>query len=247
MTSTKSNDSEDVLLLDPPSFQLPDDFYENPSDYEIWSLRVPVKFNMSSLSGKILHMPKNIVGEGDGANNDNEESSISGKKSSALKKSASVGIITKPEDILTSFQIEENDSKENDKGETYSLCMGQISEVQSYRILCKTAPHTSDDDDEEEGSTGETGKEMKPLNVTFDKHIHLIHTTNANTTELDLTPSVDRAPHVDMIKEKMRIPYTHIEQKKGLKRRWNMFGSNAVEAIEVSNSHSRNTSKTKKK
>ena len=42
--------SQESELLEPSTFALPKDYQESPQDYEIWSIKVPVKFNMSCLN-----------------------------------------------------------------------------------------------------------------------------------------------------------------------------------------------------
>ena len=69
---------------------------------------------------------------------------------------------------------------------------------------------------------------MTPLPVTFNRHFNVIESSKGNIADIDLAPSNERAPEVDMDKMRMRIPYTPIAQKSGLKRRWNLMGSNAT-------------------
>lgn len=42
--------SQESELLEPSIFALPEDYEESPQDYEIWSIKVPVKFDMSCLN-----------------------------------------------------------------------------------------------------------------------------------------------------------------------------------------------------
>lgn len=51
MTSQQLSDDS---LLNASSFQFPDDYERNPQDYEIWSVKVPVKFDMSALDGTTM-------------------------------------------------------------------------------------------------------------------------------------------------------------------------------------------------
>lgn len=173
-----ARDINDKPLLDPPTFKLPSDFEENPDDYEIWSLRVPVRFDMSSLDGTILNL--NLT-EKD-------------------KKGKDIGV--------TSFEIGEN---------KYSLNLGNSAETENIRIL--TALEDDDDEDNEKG--------MIPLKVQIKKHFNLVHIPKSKTKDIDLAPSVERAPHVDMPAIQMRIPYSKIDQVKGLKRRWQVPGASA--------------------
>jgi len=161
-------------LLDPSTFQLPEDFDENPQDYEIWSVKAPVKFDMSTLNETTFQFN--------------------------LKKDKKAG----PDPVATIFEL---------NGEKYSLSQGHTEEVSSFRILA--------------GTEDEQGKGMKPLPVSFSKHFNLIQSTNANIADVDLAPSNERAPDLDMQQLQMRIPYVPIAQKSGLKRRWNVLGANS--------------------
>lgn len=160
-------------ILNPSSYRLPEDFDENSDEYEIWSLRAPVKFDMATLNGVSLQF--NLQHERKGN-----------------------------EPHVTSFQVQ---------GETWSLAQGHTTEVSSFRIL------KANDDEEQKG--------MTPLPISFDRHFNLTQSTKSNIADIDLAPSNERAPKVELGETRMRIPYTPIDQKSGLKRRWNMLGSNA--------------------
>ncbi len=172
-----SSSAEKRALLSPPSFQLPEDFNENPEDYEVWSIRAPIRFDLSALNGCALQF--NLGKDGRRAK---------GEKN-----------------YVTTFEL---------GGEKYSIAKEDINEVSSSRVLI--------------ASGDEDGKGMKPLSVPFTKHFSVMKTTHANITDVDLAPSSERATNVDMDKLQMRIPYTHIDQKKDLKRRWNVMGANAT-------------------
>lgn len=194
-------------MLDPPSFDLPSDYYENPSDYELWSLRAPIQFDVSHLNDQLLYIQ-------------NLEGSNRRKNSSRGSKATT---IVKHDDILTSFQLENDESGgEDNTKRTYSLALCQPNETQSFRILAKKLK--GDDNDNEEG--GDDEKEMVPIPLTFTRNLTIVETTHSKVTDLDLAPSLDRAPRVDLEKQKMRIPYVPIDQKSGLKKRWSVFGSN---------------------
>jgi len=49
--SAQAQNASDINLLEPSTFELPEDFNENPEDYELWSVRAPVKFDLSALNG----------------------------------------------------------------------------------------------------------------------------------------------------------------------------------------------------
>ena len=168
--------TSEIDLLNPSSFSLPEDFEENPDDYELWSVRAPVKFDISTLNGVSLQF--------------------------ALKHKKKAGF----DPNITTFAVH---------GETYSMARGHTEEVSSFRILKGT-----DDGEEEKG--------MTPLPVTFNRHFNVIESSKGNIADIDLAPSNERAPEVDMDKMRMRIPYTPIAQKSGLKRRCNLMGSNAT-------------------
>ena len=36
-------------FLQAPTFKLPHDFHSNPSNYELWSVRVPISFDLTAL------------------------------------------------------------------------------------------------------------------------------------------------------------------------------------------------------
>lgn len=219
----------DFNLLDPPTFELPSDYHENPSDYELWSLRVPIVFDLSQLNGQMVHIQ-------------NLENSTKSKRS-GINHSA-VG----PEAILTSFQIESN-IEEDDLPRTYNLSQCQQNETQSFRILRSKKQKGNDDDDDEVSSRSNDGhnKEMTPMPITFTKNLTIVETTHSNVTELDLAPSIYKAPKVDLEKEKMRIPYVSIDQKSGLKKRWNVFGSNASFILQQKSNENVTTAKSSKK
>lgn len=208
--------SDNDLLLNPPSFDFPSDYYTNPSDYELWSLRVPIHFDVvTHLDNQSLHI-QNLVDKK--SSNDNNNIRNTNNKS---------GI---DESILTSFQVGEND---DGNLRTYTLSLCPPSETQSFRILYQKYKDdddnnndTNDDDDDDEDHDDIKKKEMIPMPVTFTRNLSIVETTRANVTEIELAPSIDRAPTVNLVKEKMRIPYVKIDQKVGLKKRWNVFGSN---------------------
>ena len=210
--------SDNDLLLNPPSFDFPSDYYTNPSDYELWSLRVPIHFDVvTHLDNQSLHI-QNLVDKKSSNDNNNNIRNTNNKS----------GI---DESILTSFQVGEND---DGNLRTYTLSLCPPSETQSFRILHKKYKDdddnnndTNDDDDEDDEDHDDIKKkEMIPMPVTFTRNLSIVETTRANITEIELAPSIDRAPTVNLVKEKMRIPYVKIDQKVGLKKRWNVFGSN---------------------
>uniref|UniRef100_A0A7S3PZ51 Uncharacterized protein n=1 Tax=Chaetoceros debilis TaxID=122233 RepID=A0A7S3PZ51_9STRA len=174
-------------LLPPSKFKLPDDFEENRGDYEIWSVRAPVKFKMNLLEGATLQFN--------------------------LDKSKKGGRKTKH---ATTVEID---------GDKYSFSQEHTSEVESFRILSASADVNDDSDDELDEERKRSG--MVPLPMSFKKHFNIVQTTNDNIPDVDLAPSTERASDLDMKNLKMRIPYTHIDQKSGLKRRWNMMGAGA--------------------
>ena len=180
-------------LLDPSTFQLPEDFEENSQDYEIWSVKAPVRFDMSTLDGTTFQFN--------------------------LKKNKKAGL----DPVTTIFEV---------NGEKYSLSQGHQEEISSFRILA--------------GTEDEDGKGMKPLPVSFSKHFNLIQTTNANIVDVDLAPSNERAPDLDLKTVQMRIPYVPIPQKSGLKRRWNVMGANAAWTPPVDSSAQPETPKAMK-
>mmetsp|Transcript_16095 Transcript_16095/g.30407 ORF Transcript_16095/g.30407 Transcript_16095/m.30407 type:complete len:235 (+) Transcript_16095:104-808(+) len=171
-----SHPVSDDALLNASSFRFPDDYEQNPQDYELWSVKVPVKFDLSALNGTTMQF-------------------------NLPQEHASKGIDPV---VLT---LEAN-------GEKYSLCTAPLDDTSNCRILVG-----SDDDDER--------KEMKPSKLRFQKHFCLIQTTNANITDIDLAPSNERLPAIDVEKVNMKVPYVPIPQKTGLKRRWNVMGSSA--------------------
>lgn len=213
-------------LLDPPTFELPSDYHENPSDYELWSLRVPIDFDISQLNCQMIHIQ-------------NLENSTKSKKSGV--KHSAIG----PEAILTSFQIESN--IEDDLPRTYNLSQCQQNETQSFRILRSKKQKGNDDDEVSSRSIDGHGKEMIPMPITFTKNLTIVETTHSNVTELELAPSIYKAPKVDLEKEKRRIPYISIDQKSGLKKRWNVFGSNASLILQQKSKGNETTAKSSKK
>lgn len=216
----------DYDLLDPPTFELPSDYHENPSDYEFWSLRVPIEFDLSQLNGQMIHIQ-------------NLESYTNSKKSGV--KHNAIG----PEAILTSFQIESN--IEDVLPRTYNLSQCQQNETQSFRILRSKKQKGNNDDEVSSKSNDVHNKEMIPMPITFTKNLTIVETTHSNVTELELAPSNYKAPKVDLEKEKMRIPYVSIDQKSGLKKRWNAFGSNVSFILQQNSKENVPTAKLSKK
>jgi hypothetical protein len=193
--------SETNILLDPSTFDLPSDYYENPSDYELWSLRAPIKFDISHLDERILH-----IGNLDTSNKNNPSR------------------LTGTEGILSTFEVQ--NSNESDFSRTYNISISQSNETESFRILTKKQKERDMDLDEDDQDK-ECDKEMIPISAKFCRNLSILETSKTNLTDLELAPSMDRAPTVDLVKERMRIPYTKIDQKTGLKKRWNIFGCNS--------------------
>lgn len=214
--STKRN-SENILL-DPPSFDLPSDYKENPSDYELWAMRVPIKFDVSLLNGKsfpMKDMAENV-----------------------------------PETVLTTFHIdddnEDNSAGGNENGPIYKISMTQPTESQSFRILTskQKGQKKNDDSDDDESDDDEEGKnQMIPIPIEFSRNLNVVEIACSKTKDLDVAPSMERAPEVDLVKEKMRIPYVKIDQKTGLKKRWNVFGSNVGKSGCLGNDNSQDKTK----
>ena len=175
-TTTKNNN-----LLEPPAFELPSDFESNRDDYELWSVRVPAKFDMSALNNVTLPFDM--------------EEDVKGRQDATI----------------TSFEH---------AGQSYGFVLGHAYENNSFRILKPC------------GDSQDT-KEMQPLPFGFDRQINMVSTSQSHMTDIDLAPSSERAPAIDMGKEKMRIPYVPIPQKQGLKRRWNVCGANSKGGIGI--------------
>mmetsp|Transcript_22255 Transcript_22255/g.32508 ORF Transcript_22255/g.32508 Transcript_22255/m.32508 type:complete len:237 (+) Transcript_22255:27-737(+) len=180
-------------VLAPSTFQIPSDYEDNPGDYEIWSVRAPVKFDLAVMDGNTHHF------------------NLEQKKKKGKGKSKSKG----QDSSATTFELD---------GKMYSLSKAFTTETESYRILSAA----QDDEDDEMELEDAAGKSMTPLPVKFSRHFNLVESTNATVVDTDLAPSNEHAPDLDMETLQMRIPYVPIDQKKGLKRRWNVMGADAT-------------------
>lgn len=91
-------------------------------------------------------------------------------------------------------------SLKSSKGEKYGVVLGDTFESDSFRLLV------------------EDGDFLVPSDVTFTKHLNIIHADAVNVVkQTDLAPGIDRAPKpVDPV----RKAYSVVPQKSGLKRRW---------------------------
>jgi len=237
--------SEIKELLDPPSFQLPSHFTNNASDdenldeYEVWSLRMPVQFDPSSLNGVSLSFNQDILEQ---------------QQQQKKKKNSGGGGVGQQDNVLSSFELS------NDTDDRYSLALGHTSETKSFRVLVPATNQQpvnvdkgdddDDDDDSSDNDTDESKKKMKLLPVPFTRHVNLIRSSKVEMTEFDLAPSKERAPKPRIMTTSastttttttamgvtnkdttfgmtmaMREAYSHVDQVKGLKRRWSLFGS----------------------
>ena len=89
--------------------------------------------------------------------------------------------------------------------ESYGLVMGPSIENETFRIL---VPSSSDP------------MMLVPSQSGFDRHVTVVH-QNAIQTETEVAPRVETAPSPHCL---VRHAYSHVPQKKGMKRRWNMPG-----------------------
>jgi hypothetical protein len=62
MSSQESKKRESVSSLTAPAFQLPSDFEENPSRYELWTLRLPTEVKLADLDGSLLTVGEEETG-----------------------------------------------------------------------------------------------------------------------------------------------------------------------------------------
>mmetsp|Transcript_12938 Transcript_12938/g.15173 ORF Transcript_12938/g.15173 Transcript_12938/m.15173 type:complete len:355 (-) Transcript_12938:206-1270(-) len=222
--------SEIKELLDPPSFQLPSTIHNNHTtddnlEYEVWSLRMPVQFDPSSLDGVSLSFNQDILEQ---------------------QQKKLVGTVAAQQDnVLASFELS------NDADDRYSLALGPTAETQSFRVLVPATNQPVIVDDDTNDDTEMSKKQMKLLPIPFTRHVTLIRSSKVDMTEFDLAPSKERAPKprimttaatttttmttmgepsTDNTSSKitmaMREAYSHVDQVKGLKRRWSLFGSN---------------------
>jgi len=183
MEMVKISSSKEVDYIEPPTFQLPEGF--NANDYELWAVRVPVKFDMNVLNDTTLQLL---------------EREKTGK--------------TTNKSVLTSFKV----SNHKNESQEYSFMDGHVTESNCFRVLKPL----------------EKGKpEMEPMPMKFEKHINL--TRRNEISEMDLAPSIERAPLVNEEDVTMRVAYEHVEQKKGLKRRWEIFGSGTNDKYDPNN------------
>jgi len=208
-------------LVDPPTFYLPSDFntINNDPDYEVWSLRTPVAFDPSALDGVSLSFNNDILA------NQNQ-----------TKKKYGGGAALQQDKVISSFELS------NDSNDRYSIAVGHTSETKSFRILVPTKPTAEgdDNDDDDDDDREHAKKNMKLLSIPFTRHVNLIRSSKVEMTEFETAPSKERAPKPQItataitgeskqnigLKMTMREAYSHIDQVKGLKRRWNMFGTN---------------------
>eukprot|EP00555_Chaetoceros_dichaeta_P007743 CAMPEP_0198257494 /NCGR_PEP_ID=MMETSP1447-20131203/7164_1 /TAXON_ID=420782 /ORGANISM="Chaetoceros dichaeta, Strain CCMP1751" /LENGTH=352 /DNA_ID=CAMNT_0043944413 /DNA_START=75 /DNA_END=1133 /DNA_ORIENTATION=+ len=222
--------SEIKELLDPPSFQLPSTIHNNHTtddnlEYEVWSLRMPVQFDPSSLDGVSLSFNQDILEQ---------------------QQKKLVGTVAAQQDnVLASFELS------NDADDRYSLALGPTAETQSFRVLVPATNQPVIVDDDTNDDTEMSKKQMKLLPIPFTRHVTLIRSSKVDMTEFDLAPSKERAPKPRImttaatttttmttmgepstentsskITMARREAYSHVDQVKGLKRRWSLFGSN---------------------
>lgn len=211
-------------LVDPPTFYLPSGFEDtnSNSDYEVWSLRTPVLFDPSSLDGIALSFNDDIL---------SDQSQTKQKYGGG----SGGGTTLQQDNVISSFELS------NDSNDRYSIVVGHTSETKSFRVLVPTKPISESDSNENEYDDDEYAKKnMKLHSIPFTRHVNLIRSSKVEMTEFDMAPSKELAPKPQItaiartgdskqnaaLKMVMREAYSHVEQVKGLKRRWNMFGSN---------------------
>ena len=199
-------ETDESLLEVPPTFQLPNDFESNRKRYELWSVRVPVHFDMNCL--------------------DNVELSIaSPQKQQQQQNSEKRGITSSVGQNISEFQVNNT---------MHAITSGHLMESEHFRILHpkQTMKDESDNDDSDDDDDGSKKKKedsssfvMTPIPFVFDKQIHIAEIPSYGETETDIAPSTECAIKPDV--SKMRIAYSDIPQATGLKRRWNPIGFNA--------------------
>ena len=209
MIEGKENNSNNESLLEaPPTFQLPNDFESNRKRYELWSVSVPVNFDMKCLDNVEL----SIASPQKRQNNENKQQQSRG--------GTSVG------QHISEFQVHNT---------MHAITSGHLIESEHFRMLHPKQTmknESSDDDDDSDDSSSSKNKKdssssfvMTPIPFVFDKQIHISEIPSYGETETDIAPSTEGAVKPDV--SKMRIAYSDIPQATGLKRRWNPIGFNA--------------------
>ncbi|KAL9189286.1 hypothetical protein ACHAXT_011776 [Thalassiosira profunda] len=127
--------------------------------------------------------------------------------------------------ILAAFQSD---------GSEYALRAGDAGEVANVRLLVRDEAGSDDSDDEEEDDA------ELVAHRPFHRQVHLTALLSGQTggepSELALAPSREAAPKPALDKsgngsvDHMRLAYVPVPQRQGLKRRWNMPGSNVQAA-----------------
>lgn len=216
-------------LVDPPTFHLPSGFGDahNNSDYEVWSLRTPVLFDPASLDGIALSFNNDILSD-----------------QSQTKHKYGAG-----DNVVSSFELS------NDTNDRYSIVLGHTSETKSFRVLLPTKPTPDSDTDQNDDDEHEDQKKnMKLHSAPFTRHVNLIRSSRVEMTEFHTAPSKELAPEPRItatartgdskqnagLRMVMREAYSHVAQVKGLKRRWNISGSN-VDVGAAQERHKRRT------
>lgn len=135
--------------LDPPTFALPPDFESNRSRYELWSLRIPVKFDTANLNGVELNI--NTAGVADGT--------------------AAVGGAAAGENMLSSFTVDGT-------AHSLSMGHPVENENFRLLLRNTTATNRSDEGDEDENAVEEYDGKLRPCPVPFVRHINLVESSS---------------------------------------------------------------------
>ncbi len=190
------------LNLEPPA---PMDHMDSDDEdrYELWTVRVPVSMKVEELNGVTIDL-----------------------------------------NALRNGRMELSDGK-------YVLSQGESNENETFRVLVPESGKNSDsgsdsnsdsdsssfsDSDDEDEAKKKKKSENKnnnkfllyPSRKGFSRHLNIHKNLLERKTEAELAPS--KGP--DPVGCKLKHSYSHIPQRKGLKRRWMPFG-NTQKAIEI--------------
>lgn len=220
-----SSTSPRRVTIDPPSFTLPPDYYTNPTRYELWSIRVPIQFDLQTLDNVELSVKLDKDGKED-----------------QVPATAATGSFS----TLSTFKM---------NGVKYALTNGHFAENETFRLLVKDEGGDDDKDDDDfdgkrhddsdndnysnnkrNGDDDETKKKrMHPAPTPFHRHVNLMMMMMPSSSQGDegggdgtnLAPSIERAPppsNNDGTEQMLRRAYRPVPQANGLKRRWKPIG-----------------------
>lgn len=129
-------------------------------------------------------------------------------------------------------QQEDSIEFEADK-KKYQITWGNQVENESFRLLASSKKDDADSEDDDSSRDSEDEKEtfLYPVTRPFSRHVSITESF-AKMDERSLAPTREEAPKAA---DPLRIAYVPVEQKTGLRRRWQMPGSRIKNDMAVAN------------